>query len=211
MTKKSMGVGSWVRVTWLAVVFVVGGIGIGCIWWPASQEISQRHTHALDLYDEANTIDAAVRRASQLRSAQSRITSDLAALGGVRSPGAVTAALLQLLHEESKRQEVEIREVAPDAGARATLSHQPPGPPSPKAEVLAPADVSIAVRGPFRNIVSLVAELPRHDVLVDIHDIQLSSTESTNTSPVLDATLHTTVYRLVSLPRVGTSRVRLVR
>lgn len=191
-----------VRVTWLIVAFVVGGVGFGCIWWPASQQISQRHARALELYDEANTIDAAIRRSSQLRDAQLRIRSDLAELGGIRTPGAVTAALLQLLHEESKRQSIEVREVAPDANARASV---------PKADLLAPTELSIAVRGPFRNIVALVADLSRHDVLVDIHDIQLGATESTRNAPVLDATLHATMYRLVSLPAVGDSRDRIIR
>lgn len=201
----------WIRVTWMLVAFVIGGIGIGCIWWPAAQDISQRHARAMELYEEANTIDTAVRRASQLRAAQSRIKTDLAELGGVRSPGAITAALLQLLHEESKRQGVEVREVAPD-----TNEHTSPSPRTSrssvlKADALAPEDISIVVRGPFRNVVALVADLPRHDVLVDIRDIQLSSTEAVRTPPVLDVTLHATIYRLLSLPTVGNSSAPFIR
>lgn len=211
MIATTIDVRGWIRVTWLVVAFVVGGIGIGCIWWPAAQDISQRHARAMELYEEANTIDAAIRRASQLRSAQFRIKTDLAELGGVRSPGAITAALLQLLHEESKRQGVEVREVAPD-----TNPHTSPPPRTPqssilKADVLAPEDIAVSVRGPFRNIVALVADLPRHDVLVDIRDIQLSSTEAARRPPILDVTLHATIYHLMSLPTVEISSERLIR
>lgn len=201
----------WTRITWLIVAFVFGGIGVGCIWWPASQDISQRHARAMELYEEANTLDAAVRRASQLRAAQVRIRSDLADLGGVRSPGAITAALLQLLHEESKRQSVDVRELAPDTNPPASPPSRLPRSSMPNGGVLAPQDLSIVVRGPFRNIVALVADLPRHDVLVDVRDIQLSSSEATRKAPVLNVTLHATVYRLLTLPTVGFSRERFIR
>lgn len=208
--KQGMDVRGWARISWLFTAFTIVGIGIGVVWWPASQELAQRHAHALELYDEANGIDAATRRASQLRGAQARITSDLAELGGVRSPGEVTATVLRLLHEESKRENVQIREVAPDAAPHVspiTTSASAPAPP----DVLSGSDVAIAVRGPFRNVVALVADLPRHDVLIDIHGIQLTSMAQERRPPVLDVTLHSTIYRLVALPSTGSSRVRTVR
>ncbi len=210
--KASVDLRRWVRMTWLLITFIVLGIGVGCIWWPQSRVISEQHSRALELYDEANSIDAATRRASQLRAAQLRITSDLSELGGIRSPGAITVAVLQLLHEESKRQGVEIREVAPDTSVHGTPSRVADGDfAKRKSDAFAPSDVSISVRGPFRNIVSLVADLPRHDVLIDVRDIQLSSTESVHKPPFLDVTLHTTIYRLESLPSAESFRVRTVR
>jgi hypothetical protein len=204
----AIDVPGWVRVFWLVVVFIIGGIGIGCVWWPASEELSQRHAHAMELYDEANTFDAATRRASQLRSAQERIAEDLSELGGLRSPGAVTAAVLRLLHEDSKNESVQIREVAPDAAIRSAVgttekAHQ--------EDLLSGSDVAISVRGPFRNVIALVADLPRHDVLIDIHDIQITSTGALRKPPVLDVTLHSTIYRLVALPTMENSRVRTFR
>ena len=205
--KMQMDLLAWARVLWLLAAFVALGVGIGCVWWPASQELSQHHSRALELYDEANAIDAATRRAGQLRAAQGRISSDLAALSGVRSPGAVTAALLRLLHDESKHQAVDIREVSPDDAAHSTSS--PAG--AVRADPLVPSDVAISARGPFRNVVALVADLPRHDVLIDVHDVQLTATESDRVPPLLDVTLHATIYRLAALLPSETSRVRTFR
>ncbi len=209
---RRMDVRAWIRITWLLTAVVVAGIGIACIWWPQSEEISRHHARALELYDEANTFDAQTRRASQLRAAQSRITSDLSQLGGTRSAGAITAAFLQLLHEESTRQNVDVREVAPDTSAHASPSFvRDAAAVRTTDNVLATTDVAISLRGPFRNIVAFVSDLPRHDVLIDVRDIQLSSTQTVHRPPVLDVTLHTTMYRLVSTPTAGSSRVRTLR
>ncbi len=205
--KIQMDLRAWARVLWLLAAFMVLAVGVGCISWPGSQELSQRHAHALELYDEANAIDAATRRAAQLRAAQARIASDLTALGGVRSAGGVTAALLRLLHDESNRQAVDIREVAPDTTTHGSDSAAA----AIRANALLPSDVAISVRGPFRNIVALVADLPRHDVLIDVRDIHLSATESDRVPPVLDVTLHATIYRLAALLPLENSRVRTVR
>lgn len=207
--KASIDLKGWVRVCWLFAAFIVGGLGVGIIWWPASRELAERHAHALELYDEANSIDAATRRASQLRAVQTRIASDLAQLGGVRSSGSVTAAVLRLLHDESKREAVQIREVAPDVAMQPAPSTAAAS--SARDDVLSGSDVAISVRAPFRNIVALVADLPRHDVLIDIHDIQLTVIGAERKPPVLDVTLHSTIYRLAALPTVGSSRVRTVR
>jgi hypothetical protein len=207
--KMQMNLQVLTRVTWLLVAFVTAGIGIGGVWWPASQELSSRHAHALELYNEANAVDAALRRAAELRAAQSRISSDLAALSGARSPGAVTAALLRLLHEESKTQRVDIREVSPDSNAHMSSGTAHSTAPSPQA--LIPSDLSISVRGPFRSVVALITDLPRHDVLIDVHDVQLSTTQTGRVPPLLDVTLHSTVYRLSAPLPLETSRVRSVR
>ncbi len=201
---------AWVRVSWLFSTFVLG-LGVCGVWWPASQELSARHAHALELYDEANSIDAATRRAFELQQAQQRVATDIAELGGVRSNGAVTAAVLQLLHEESKRQVVQIREVAPEISAHVASAMNGGDLAAGHSDALSGSDVAISVRGTFRNIVALVADLPRHDVLIDAHDIQLASTEGDRKPPVLDVTLHSTIYRLVALPAMERSSVRSFR
>jgi hypothetical protein len=206
VTPARIDVAAWARIVWLGVAFVLFGIGVGLVWWPASQQVGQRRAHARELYDEANDIDDATRRAVELRAAKSQVETDLRLLGGMRSDGAVTAALLRLFHDEAKRTGVEIREVAPDTEQHATAS----------AALLKPGalggyELAIGVRGPFRNVVSLLADLPRHDVLIDVHDVQLASPESERSVPVLDVTLHSTIYRVLAVPGGEVSHVRALR
>src|SRR5215469_14425180 len=181
--------GASARIIWLAALFVVFGIGVGLIWVPASQSIDQVRGHARELYEEANQNDAIVRRANDLRAAQQRIHKDVVALGGERSAGAITAATLRLFSEEAKHLQVDVRSVAP------TPQTTPSG-----HDDLNGTDVAIGVRGPFRNVVDFIADLPRHDVLVEIHNAQISSSDTTQQSPVLEVTLNATIYRLTGQP-----------
>jgi hypothetical protein len=104
-----------------------------------------------------------------------------------------------LAHNEAKTLGVEIREIAPSTSANPALAAGARTS-AKKAEPLEGNDVAIGLRGPFRNIVSLLADLPRHDVLLEIHDVELTSVNSTNKIPVLNATVHSTIYRLVAMP-----------
>lgn len=176
-----------VRIVWLAVAFIIFGIGFGLIWWPQSQNIDQVRSHARDLYEEANQNDAIVLRATDLRAAETRIQDDLLALGGPRSAGAVTAATLRLFNDEAKRLDVEVRSLAPAPTTKSAASGN---------RSLSGNDMTIGVRGPFRNVVNLIADLPRHDVLVEIHSAQIISSDTMQKSPTLDVTLDTTIYRV---------------
>lgn len=190
---------SWRTTLWLVVAFVIFGLGVGLVWWPASQQVDQVRAHSRELYDEANRLDAAVERATQLQAAQGRIRSDLRTLGATRSTGALTAALLRLFHDEAKQSGVEIREISPEASAAEQT----------KADGrLASYAVTVGLRAPFRNIVRLLADLPRHDVLIEVHDVRLSSSASASGAPALDATLHATIYRVGSVPGTEVSHVR---
>ena len=200
-----LDVAGWARIAWVGVAFMMFGVGVGLIWWPAAQRIGEIRSHARELYDEANDIDSATRRAAQLRDAQARVEADLRSLGGLRSDGAVTAALLQLFHDEAKRERVDIREVAPDSRSHDSTSTNPT---VRHSNALASYDLSIGARGPFRNVVALIADLPRHDVLIDVHDVQITSSDQQRNPPILDVTLHATIYRVVSTTSLGGARVR---
>ena len=176
------------RILWLCTAFIVFGVGFGLIWWPASQSINQVRSHAKDLYEEANQNDAVVRRATDLHAAQKRIHEDLVALGGPRSAGAVTAATLRLFNDEAKRLNVDVRSLAP-----ATATSKPA---VASLRTLNGNDITIGVRGPFRNVVNLIADLPRHDVLVEIHSAQITSSDTTQKTPTLDVTLDATIYQV---------------
>jgi hypothetical protein len=172
------------------VVLIIFGVGVGGVWWPASQSIEQVRAHARDLYEQANQNDAIVRRAAFLHAAEKRIHSDVLALGGKSSPGAVTAAMLRLLNEEARRLNIDVRTLTPATGA-----------PAPQAQraLASGGDVSLGVRGPFRNVISFIADLPRHDVLIEIHNAQLSSADIQQHHPMLEVTINATIYRLRAL------------
>jgi hypothetical protein len=183
------------RLTWACTAFVILGLGVGVVWWPSSQAISQVRRHAGEMYEEANHNDAIVRLAADLRAAQARVRADVNALGGTRSPGQVTAAALRLLEDEAKQRGVEIRSIVPSA---APIT----------AGALVGTDVAIGARGPFRNIISFLADLPRHNVLMELRDAELISSDPTQKLPSLDATVHATIYRLTSVNTAEDTHVR---
>lgn len=178
---------AFVRLIWVSVAFVIFGIGVGLVWWPQSQGIDQVRQHAKELYEEANQNDAIIRRASDLHAAQRRIHDDLQLLGGEHTQGAVTASVLRLMNEEGKRLNVDIRSIGP-----APTSTQS----SDRRTSMDATDVTIDARGPFKNVMNLIADLPRHDVLIEIHDTQITSSDTTKKTPVLDVTIDATIYRL---------------
>jgi hypothetical protein len=57
-------------------------------------------------------------------------------------------------------------------------------------------DVTLTLRGPFRSIAGFLADVPRHDVLIDVRDVALQATGTIARAPILLATVHATVYRL---------------
>lgn len=196
---------AWRRVTWCLAAFIIFGIGVGFVWWPASQRISQLRGHARELYDQANDIEAATRRSAQLHDAQVRVRADLRSLGGIRSSGSVTAALLRLFHDEAKRTGVEILRIEPSSKLE---RHDDT---SFKPQNLIGYDIEIGARGPFRNVIALVADLPRHDVLIDVHDVQLRASGAPRHEPLLDVTLYSSIYRVAPLSGMETQDVRSVR
>lgn len=177
-----------VRVVWLLAASVLFGGGGGLVWWPASQQIAQLNAHAKESYDEANDLAAKVERAQALRAAQQRVRSDLREL----SAGAATGQerLLRVLDDEARARGVSVRELAPV---------QAPANPQPTASPLAGltgTDVTLTLRGPFRSIAAFLADVPRHDVLIDVRDAALQTTGSIDRAPILFATVHATIYRL---------------
>lgn len=190
----------WQRALWTLTAFVLFAVGLGRVWWPASQRIAQVRSDALELYEEANSFDATTRRAADLRATQARVEADLRLLGGIRSQAAVTAALLTLLHDRADRNGVEVRDVSP--------ARESPKTSGSMKHLLSGADLAIGLRGPFRNVVAFIADLPRHDVLIDVHDIRVASSPAGRRVPILDVTVHATAYRVTSLPTTGANYAR---
>lgn len=176
------------RGLWLATALVAVA-GYGLIVQPDERAISNLESHARILYDEANANDATVRRSWELHRIESRVDADLRRLSGQQSNEGATSSALRLLDAEAKRFNVSIRSVEPDAANMIPASSELRG-----------TAWNVGLRGRFRDVVSLIADLPVHDVLLEVGDVALAaSSRNVSLQPVLDVTLHATVYRITAL------------
>lgn len=178
-----MTVASMVRITWLLTFAVFVGIGIGVIWWPSSAMISSMRLQAAHYYEEANQNEADVRHASELQAIGERVQSDLRMLMPSSSSSEVTATLLQVLARKSRRYHLSIRSVAPDP---ASTSDGP----------FYRTSLELTLNGRFPDVLHFVAELPRGESLIEVHDMTLADPDRRDSSPTLTVTLHALLYRL---------------
>ena len=192
---KSADAGAWNRALWLMTVLVVIA-GWSTVIAPREGMIHAEGEHARELYETANANESKVRRAALLHVIQARVEGDLAQLAGQASSSSLMATTLRLLNDEAKRYHVEVHTVLPDSSPQAT-----PVPRAQDASSITESTVSIGVRGRFRDIVDMVSDLPRHDVLVDVEGVDLSAQGQDRVSgrPLLDITLRVSIDRVRSL------------
>ena len=190
-----MSIASGVRIVWILTASVFFGVGLGIVWWPASQTIATIKAQAKSLYDEANKNEATVQHAAQLRAVAKRVADDVHRLSGQGSPSALTAATLVLLNRESRAHGIDVRSIAPAPGSSAS----PPPNAAQADDVLAGTAIEIDVRGRFRDLLAFISDLPRHNVLIDVSDINLADRGDRSNKPVLGATIHATVFRYQSV------------
>lgn len=177
-----------VRLLWCVAACEIL-VGYATIWQPSQVELSAIRTHAHDLYEQANMNEEKVRRAAQLKRAEERVRADLAHLGGQATSGSVTASALHLFDREAKTFRVDIRTILPELKSvsspddRGRLRGDP---------------VTLGARGHFRDLVALLADLPRHDVLLEISDVELTAIDRGGAAPkpLLDATIRGKLYRV---------------
>lgn len=178
------------KLAWCAAVLLAIS-GYGLVIAPGELRVRAAELHAKTLYDEANVDDAKIRRAAELRAIQRRIEGDVRTLSGQRSDGAITATALHMLSDEGRRFHVDLLSVVPDP---------PVSVPGAVAETLPSVPWTIGVRGQFRDIVAFLSDVPRHDALVDVRDLELTARpRSESRSPALDVTIHALVYRVPAL------------
>ncbi|MEO9170267.1 MAG: hypothetical protein ABI282_10950 [Candidatus Baltobacteraceae bacterium] len=170
----------------LAALIVAAGYALAVA--PLERAIADRQTHARMLYDEANANDAKVLRAQSLNRVKARVENDLRRLSGERSAGAVTARALRLLEDEGSRFHGDVRSIAPEVSS---AEPQPAG-----QDRLTGIEWNFVVRARFRDIVAMLADISRRDVLLDVRDAELNlNAKDATEEPLLDATVHAIVYR----------------
>ncbi len=181
-----------VRIIWILAVAIFLGVGVGVVWWPTSQTIAALKTQAKSLYDEANQNEADVRHSSEMHSLARRVSEDVRELSGQGSQSAVTAAMLSLLNREAHAFNIDIRTIVPVS----------PSSPVPSTQARAISDSSLAgtpieidLRGRFKDVLGFVSDLPRHNVLIDVNDLNLADEGDRSASPVLSAKIHATLFR----------------
>jgi len=177
------------RILWLAAAAVLFGLGVGVVWWPSAQDIAQMQAQAKNLYDGANANERVLRQAARMRAARARVAADVRALAGSETPNAATVRAIRLLDRRAKAFGLEIRAVVP------ALPPSPAPAASAQAGSLLGFPVEIDLRGTFRAVLAFTADIPRHDVLVEVRNLDLAAAGDRARKPVLDARLAVTVYR----------------
>ena len=139
--------GSW---AWL----IVGGLALGGYFIgvaPAERKMQEIRAQAHDLYDLAIRNEHLLRGATGLSAARERVAIDVARLAGQRGAGSATLRTLQMLQREGSLAHVTIGGLSPDAPDSGAQNGS--------------EDVTIAMRGTYRNVLSAIADVSRHDVL----------------------------------------------
>jgi Tfp pilus assembly protein PilO len=175
---------STVRIVWMLAASAFVGGGVGLVWWPTSQTIAAVQSQAKALYDEADANEAEVRRAAELRALAKRMADDVRALSGQGSQSAVVAATLTLLNRETHNFKIEVRSIVPTTPAA-----------KPDDRSLMGTPIEIDVRGHFRDLLAFVSDLPRHNVLIDVSDVNLDDDSDRSLKPVLNAKIHAIIFR----------------
>jgi hypothetical protein len=200
-----MDVTAWVRVIWVLTAAIFFGIGIGAVWWPSAQAIASVRAQAKGAYDEANQNESEIRHAAQLRAVAERVSRDVSRLAGQDSESATTAMTLRILNAQSRKFGVEIGAIVPRSEAA-------PDAPNPGAvnNRLTGTEVEIDLRGRFRNVLSFVSDLPRHEVLIRINSVDVLQVDASRPDrPVLTVKMAATLFRCRCI--VGTEVVRVPR
>jgi len=192
MKVQETSVRSSVRIVWMLTGTILFGVGLGVVWWPTSETIATIKAQAKILYDEANQNEADARRASQLLAVAKRIADDVRRLSGQNSQSATTAATLALLARDAAIHRIDVRSIVP---VPVTSASPAPVVSTGAAAPFTGAPLEITVRGRFRDVLSFIADLPRHDVLLDVSDVDLAAIGESPSRPKLNATIHATVFR----------------
>jgi Tfp pilus assembly protein PilO len=183
-----------VRLLWALTAIELFGGGIA---------IESRYRHSIErsraaaeaLYRSTMHNERLIAQAAELRAAQAAAEADLQHISMERSLSAATASLLSTLEVVAAREHAEISGVDP---GRTTLEDR-----------LLATDLTLRVRGKFRNIVSFVEDVSRQAVLLKVSNTELAIASEPEHAPEpnLDATVHATLYRLSGAGTTGERRI----
>jgi hypothetical protein len=169
------------RMAWMLVA-LTAALGFAAVVAPSERRLSDIESHAQQLDELATRNEALLGRLGDLEQTRARVRGDLQRLAGKGNAGKVAVAVLKILEEEAARNHLTISSLAPASGVSATQ-----GPPREE-------DVAVLLRGRYRDVMTAIADVPRHDVLAEVQSVSLARVESRQTFPSVDATVHVALY-----------------
>jgi len=163
------------RLAWAAAV-AVAAAGYFSILAPAERQLERTAAHAHELYDVAERNERSLRGSAALAAARDRVARDIAHLSGRQ--GSATLEALRLLDDEASRLHVTIGELSPNGLVAPGSGSQ---------------NVTIALRGSYRNVILTIADMSQHGALLEIGDVTLAPIADSDDREI-DATVHATMY-----------------
>jgi Tfp pilus assembly protein PilO len=168
-----------VRIGWI-VAGALAVLGYVAIIAPSERHLAAIEFQGHELYQLANRNETMYAARSSLEEARLRVERDMSSLGVKNTSGKAMFATLRLVQWESVGHHAVVTGITP-------LDATPPNDDGRQ-------DIVIAVRGRYRDIVALVADLSRHDLLIDVRDVELTGTSTPIFGADVDAAIHATVY-----------------
>jgi Tfp pilus assembly protein PilO len=169
------------RIAWL-VLALVAAIGFVSIVLPAQSRLASIQSHAADLSDLAARNEALLARLDSLEQTRTRVRRDLERLTGKIGAGRSTVAVLHVLDDEASRNHLTISGIAP-------AGDEPSAPRQDREE-----DVAVSLRGRYRDVMTAIADVPRHDALVEVQSVALTRVDTRGLFPSVDATVRVALY-----------------
>jgi Tfp pilus assembly protein PilO len=171
-----------VRIAWL-VVALAAVLGFVSIVLPSQRRIAAIQSHAAELADLAARNEALLARLDSLEQTRTRVRRDLDHLTKKVGAGQATVALLRVLEDEAGRNHITISGIAPAGEESSAPRHD-------REE-----DVAVSLRGRYRDVMTAIADIPRHDALVEVQSIALTRVDTRQLFPSVDATVRIALYR----------------
>jgi uncharacterized membrane protein len=161
-----------VRIAWAAVA-ALAVISYVTIVAPAERAIRAIAFQAYGVNELANRNERIIASAGALQAARQRVERDVAALKAENTPAKASLGVLRLLQKEADARAVTVTGMSPGDSAR---------------------DISIGLRGRYRNVLAVVDDISRRDVLLDVTGTSIASATGSDGESLVNATLQATVY-----------------
>jgi Tfp pilus assembly protein PilO len=178
-----------VRAVWLFALCVFFGGGVYVVMG-YERAIAASYDRTAALYRQTTVATRLIRESAHIRGIERQARTELARISHDSSSSETTAQLLATLQSAARTFATPI-----------VLLHPEPVQASPGPLQATP--LTIHISGTFRNILRFVEDLSHHATLMDVSDTEIALTHSAQNNaaqPLLEATIHATLYRL-QLPR----------
>jgi Tfp pilus assembly protein PilO len=170
-----------VRIAWLLVA-LAAALGFASIVLPAQRRVAAIEERAAGLADLAARNEALLARLDSLEQTRTRVRRDLERLSGKMGTGRTTVAVLHVLEDEAGRNHLTITGIAP-------AGEEPSAPRLQREE-----DVAVSLRGRYRDVMAAIADVSRHDALVEVQSVALTRVDTRQLFPSVDATVRVALY-----------------